>query len=66
MENMTGKLVCSISLSIYLLALLRSLLAFQKVLYLAPDFARLSEVHIRMALMYKNKGDLNKSMEVWI
>ena len=64
MGNMIGKLLSSTSLSIYLLALFRSLSAFQKVLYLAPDFARLSEVHIRMGLMYKNKGDFKKSMEV--
>uniref|UniRef100_A0A1X7VP21 JmjC domain-containing protein n=1 Tax=Amphimedon queenslandica TaxID=400682 RepID=A0A1X7VP21_AMPQE len=40
-----------------------SLSAFLKILSLSPDFARLSEVHIRMAMMYKDNGELKKAME---
>lgn len=42
----------------------RALEAFRKVLFLAPDFARLNEVHVRMGLMLKKARNLQEALKV--
>ena len=43
---------------------IRALEAFHKVLLLAPDFARLNEVHVRMGLMLKREGHFQDALKV--
>jgi histone demethylase len=40
-----------------------SALSFQKVLSQCPDFGRLGEVHIRLAIIHKDNGNLMKSID---
>ena len=45
------------------LFLCRSKDLFYKVLRVSPSFARASEVYLRLGVIFKRKGDYNKSME---
>ena len=42
----------------------RSLQAFQKILILSPSFARLSEVHVRIGIIMKTRGDIKNALKV--
>lgn len=46
------------------LHLIRATKALQQVLYIDPGFSRKNEVHIRLAIMFKNKNDFNAALKV--
>ena len=41
----------------------RAIEVFQSVLRLSPSFARSSEVHLRLGVMFKKRGDFQRSTE---
>lgn len=45
------------------LCFLRAIEVFQSVLSLSPSFARASEVHLRLGVMFKKRGEYEKSLK---
>lgn len=56
----------SLFITTFFFCCFRSIETFRKVLSLSPDFARLSEIFVRLGMMHKSKGEYSLALEVGV